>query len=63
MVGFPAVGIFESRLRICISASHSKKELDYTLNAIKEISQEIKLNYAKNPTQKISKEVNNFYQK
>jgi serine palmitoyltransferase len=31
VVGFPATALLMSRCRVCISASHSKEDLDYAL--------------------------------
>ncbi|KAK6109439.1 Serine palmitoyltransferase 2 [Brugia pahangi] len=40
VVSFPATHITESRVRICLSAAHSKEMLNYVLNAIKEVAEE-----------------------
>uniref|UniRef100_A0A914Y9B1 serine C-palmitoyltransferase n=1 Tax=Panagrolaimus superbus TaxID=310955 RepID=A0A914Y9B1_9BILA len=37
VVSFPATEMVEARARICLSASHSKEQLDYVLNAIDEL--------------------------
>lgn len=31
VVGFPATALLMSRCRVCISASHSREDLDYAL--------------------------------
>ena len=47
VVGFPAVPILMSRARFCISAGHSRNELDKALKEIDEIADILKLRYAK----------------
>lgn len=47
VVGFPAVPILMSRARFCISASHTREDLDYALNEIDEIADLLKLRYAR----------------
>uniref|UniRef100_A0A915PWV6 serine C-palmitoyltransferase n=1 Tax=Setaria digitata TaxID=48799 RepID=A0A915PWV6_9BILA len=39
VVSFPATRMTESRVRVCLSAAHSKEMLDYVLNAIKEVAE------------------------
>ncbi|VDM12259.1 unnamed protein product [Wuchereria bancrofti] len=39
VVSFPATHMTESRVRICLSAAHSKEMLNYVLNAIKEVAE------------------------
>ena len=46
VVGFPAVPLLEARARFCISAGHSREDLDYALNEIEDISKIVKLRYA-----------------
>lgn len=45
VVGFPAVPILESRARFCISAGHTREDLDYALRQIDEIADILKLRY------------------
>jgi len=47
VVGFPAVPILMSRARFCISAGHSRQDLDLALEEIDEIADILKLRYAK----------------
>ncbi|KAI8969292.1 pyridoxal phosphate-dependent transferase [Mycotypha africana] len=47
VVGYPATPIDEARARFCISASHTKEDLDYALQAISEISDKISLRVRK----------------
>lgn len=47
VVGFPAVPILMSRARFCISAGHTREELDRALKELDEIADLLKLRYAK----------------
>jgi serine palmitoyltransferase len=47
-VGFPATPLIESRARFCISAGHTKENLDYALEQIDEIADLLKLKYDAN---------------
>jgi serine palmitoyltransferase len=47
VVGFPAVPILMSRARFCISAGHSREELDRALKELDEIADLLKLRYAR----------------
>jgi serine palmitoyltransferase len=47
VVGFPAVPILMSRVRFCISASHSREDLDIALREIEEIADLLNLRYAR----------------
>ncbi len=46
VVGFPAVPILESRARFCISAGHTREQLDWALKEIEEVTDILKLRYA-----------------
>ncbi|KAJ8674239.1 hypothetical protein QAD02_005501 [Eretmocerus hayati] len=46
-VGFPATPLYEGRIRFCLSAAHTKEQLDYVLDNIEEISNELGLKYSK----------------
>jgi serine palmitoyltransferase len=46
VVGFPAVPILMSRARFCISAGHTRSDLDKALKEIDEIADILKLRYA-----------------
>merc|ERR1719491_1285723 len=46
VVGFPAVPILESRARFCISAGHTREQLDCALKEIEEVTDILKLRYA-----------------
>lgn len=47
VVGFPAVPILMSRARFCISAGHTREELDRALVEIEEIADLLKLRYSR----------------
>lgn len=47
VVGFPAVPILMSRARFCISAGHTRQELDRALKELDEIADLLKLRYAR----------------
>ncbi|XP_005185110.1 serine palmitoyltransferase 2-like [Musca domestica] len=48
-VGFPATPIMEGRIRYCLSAAHTKEQLDYALDVIDEISDNLGLKYSRKP--------------
>jgi len=50
VVGFPAVPILTSRARFCISAGHTREDLDFALKEIDEIADILKLRYSKSIT-------------
>lgn len=45
VVGFPATALLQSRCRVCISASHTKEDLDYALEVIYDICSKMALQY------------------
>jgi len=45
VVGFPAVPILQSRARFCISAGHTREQLDHALEEIEEVADVLKLRY------------------
>lgn len=45
--GFPATPIMEGRIRFCLSAAHTKEQLDYALTVIDEISDTLGLKYSR----------------
>jgi len=47
VVGFPAVPILMSRARFCLSAGHTREDLDRALEEIDDIADLLKLRYAK----------------
>ena len=48
-VGFPATPLMEGRIRFCLSAGHTKKQLDYALDIISDISDKLGLKYSRLP--------------
>ena len=41
VVGYPATPIISSRVRFCLSAAHSKEDLDYVLHCISDIGNDM----------------------
>eukprot|EP00597_Dinobryon_sp_UTEXLB2267_P002865 CAMPEP_0170077800 /NCGR_PEP_ID=MMETSP0019_2-20121128/14537_1 /TAXON_ID=98059 /ORGANISM="Dinobryon sp., Strain UTEXLB2267" /LENGTH=311 /DNA_ID=CAMNT_0010290331 /DNA_START=538 /DNA_END=1473 /DNA_ORIENTATION=+ len=48
VVGFPATTVILSRARFCVSAGHTKQDLDYAVKVIDEVSNLLLLKYSKN---------------
>ncbi|XP_011311555.1 serine palmitoyltransferase 2 [Fopius arisanus] len=48
-VGFPATPLMAGRIRFCISAAHTKQQLDYVLKNIEELADLIGLKYSRKP--------------
>lgn len=48
-VGFPATPLMEGRIRICLSAAHTKEQLDYALKILDEIGDQLGLKYSQKP--------------
>ncbi|KAF4669203.1 serine palmitoyltransferase, long chain base subunit [Perkinsus olseni] len=48
VVGYPATPVILSRARFCVSASHTKEQLDATLEAVKEVSKIVDIEYGNN---------------
>ena len=48
VVSYPATAMTESRVRICLSAAHTKEMLDKVLEAMKEVGQLSRVFYSKN---------------
>jgi serine palmitoyltransferase len=46
VVGFPATPVVLSRIRFCISAAHTRAELEDALGKIREVATDLKLRYA-----------------
>ncbi|KAL0228180.1 hypothetical protein RCL1_004323 [Eukaryota sp. TZLM3-RCL] len=49
VVGFPATQILLSRVRFCVSAAHTKEDLDRALKIIKEVSELCAIKYLSKP--------------
>lgn len=43
VVGYPATPIITSRVRFCLSAAHTKEDLDYALSVIDEVGDRLML--------------------
>ncbi|KAG7206634.1 hypothetical protein KM043_000312 [Ampulex compressa] len=48
-VGFPATPLMEGRIRFCLSAAHTKVQLDYVLAHIEEVADKLGLRYSRKP--------------
>ncbi|KAF2894305.1 hypothetical protein ILUMI_11867 [Ignelater luminosus] len=48
-VGYPATPLMEGRIRICLSAAHTKEQLDYALETISKVADEIGLKFSRLP--------------
>lgn len=48
-VGFPATPIMEGRIRFCLSAAHTKEQLDHVLSVIDLIGDQLGLKYSRKP--------------
>ena len=47
VVGFPATSVVMSRARFCISAGHTREDIEYAVKVIKEVADLIFLKYSK----------------
>lgn len=45
VVGYPATPLLESRIRFCVSASHTREDLQFTLDVMKELCNEVYMTY------------------
>ena len=45
MVGFPATGLFLSRMRICLSAAHTIEDLKYAVRALDDVGSRCRMKY------------------
>lgn len=48
-VGFPATPLMQGRIRICLSAAHTKEQLDYALDCLNLIADEAGIKYSRKP--------------
>lgn len=51
-VGFPATPIMAGRIRFCLSAAHTKEQLDHALDIIDEVADKLGLKYSRKPRAK-----------
>jgi len=47
VVGFPATPLLLARVRFCLSAGHTKEQLDYALMVIEDVAEQLGVKYAK----------------
>ena len=45
IVGYPATPLLTARVRFCVSAGHSKQDLDYALNVIDDVATMVRVKY------------------
>lgn len=45
VVGFPATPLLLSRTRFCLSAAHTREDLDFALEQIKHIAERVHLRF------------------
>lgn len=50
VVAYPATPLVESRVRFCVSASHTKEDIDYVLRACSEVGDLLMLKYTNKRT-------------
>lgn len=48
-VGYPATPLMQGRIRICLSAAHTKEQLDYALETIEKVADELGIKYSRLP--------------
>lgn len=48
-VGFPATPIMAGRIRFCLSAAHTKEQLDHALEIIDNVAGQLGLKYSRKP--------------
>jgi serine palmitoyltransferase len=48
VVGFPATSVIMSRARFCISAGHTKEDIDFAVKVIEEVASYVCLKYENN---------------
>ena len=47
--GFPATDMTEERVRFCISASHTKEQLDEALETFDKVANKMNIKFARDP--------------
>ncbi|CAN0410081.1 unnamed protein product, partial [Ascophyllum nodosum] len=50
VVGFPATSLVKNRTRICISAGHTREDLEYAIETLEEVVDKCFLRYGRNTT-------------
>jgi hypothetical protein len=61
VVGFPAVKLTEARSRFCISAAHTKEQLDKVLEAIDDVDSLLGLRFARMSPPRATEQDPDFY--
>ena len=56
VVGFPATPLLTARARVCVSAAHTRADLDYALDVIDEVSDLCLLRYGKRRRRRVAVE-------
>lgn len=51
-VGFPATPIMAGRIRFCLSAAHTKAQLDHALDIINDVAEKLGLKYSRKPIER-----------
>jgi serine palmitoyltransferase len=46
VVGFPATPIVSARVRFCLSASHTREQLDYVLGVVDQLGSQLALRHS-----------------
>ncbi|KAL7677273.1 hypothetical protein ACOME3_003510 [Neoechinorhynchus agilis] len=52
VVGFPATNLVSARIRFCLSAGHTKEQLDYIISSLEEVETYAKLQYSRRSMKK-----------
>ncbi|EER06483.1 serine palmitoyltransferase, putative [Perkinsus marinus ATCC 50983] len=60
VVGYPATPVILSRARFCVSASHTKEQLDTTLRVVKEVSRIVGIEYGNNTDERAARAYRNY---
>ncbi|EPY23036.1 serine palmitoyltransferase [Strigomonas culicis] len=45
VVGYPATPLLESRVRFCVSATHTREDLQYVLDVMRDVSKDVYMDY------------------
>ncbi|DBB11426.1 hypothetical protein WJX82_000013 [Trebouxia sp. C0006] len=56
IVGFPATALLSARARVCISASHTREDLDWALQVLDELSERCLIRYNKSSREQYNKD-------
>ena len=53
VVGYPATTLLESRVRFCVSANHTREDLQQSLDVVDDVAKEINMRYEPQNNKKI----------